>query len=352
MTTHHHWKDQLARSVTDLEELSEILGVDTGLLRPVISRYPMRITRHYLSLIHSPGDPQWLQAVPDPRELDGRDHLPDPLFEMRQSPVRSVIHRYPDRVIFLVSSQCAMICRHCMRKRLVGKPAGPETEPARSIDQGIAYIRRTKTIREVILSGGDPLLLETPVIDVILSELRSIPHIDHLRIHTRVPCTLPARITPALVEVLKKHQPLYMITHFNHPSELVAQSESALKQLADAGIPLGCQSVLLRGVNCDGNVMEKLMRSLVKNRVKPYYLHHPDPIRGTGHFRPSIDEGLSVMRALRGNVSGLCIPQYMIDLPGGLGKVPLLPDYIQAIDGNRAEVVNFQGRSCTYDFTG
>ncbi|MBF0301401.1 MAG: KamA family radical SAM protein [Desulfamplus sp.] len=349
----------------------------------VIERYPMRITPYYLSLIKSVGDPIWKQAVPDIAELyESKDEsvqpviVADPLHEERQSPVPSIIHRYPDRVIFLVSNQCAMYCRHCMRKRKVGLQiqqklsskfcrfklcSNEEYKKEESeniedygksdlIDLGLEYIRKTKEIRDVILSGGDPLLLNTEKIDRILFALRKIDHVETIRIHTRVVCTLPFRITDNLVSVLEKYHPLYINIHFNHPSEITDESASACDLLSSAGVPLGCQTVLLKGVNDNPETMITLMRKLIKIRVKPYYLHHPDMVEGTAHFRPSLDTGLDIMRSMRGSLTGIAIPQYMVDLPGGYGKVPVLLNYIKQRDSEKAVVENYQGKICEYRF--
>lgn len=337
------WRQLLAGSAVKADDLGKMVGADIPEIAQVVRTWPMRINPYYLSLIQEPNDPLWLQAVPSLEELSDDGLSPDPLTEESQSPVPSVIHRYPDRVIFLVSNQCAMYCRYCMRKRKVGIPSDEI-----DIDEGLSYIRKTKTISDVILSGGDPLLLSTDRIESILTSLFEIPHVDLVRIHTRVPSTLPQRITENLVAVLKRFRPLYLNTHFNHPDELTEVSEAACGRLADAGIPLGCQSVLLRGVNDSLDTMRVLMKKLLKNRIRPYYLHHPDQIQGTGHFRPSIQKGLEIMAGLRGHLSGLCVPYYMIDLPGGGGKVPLLPEYVTEKEGGRIEVVNFEGKSYIY----
>jgi len=232
-----------------------------------------------------------------------------------------------------------------MRKRKVGRPF---TVTDSTINSGIDYIRGNKTIREVIISGGDPLLLEDDEIDRILNDLRSIRHIEILRIHTRVPCTLPQRITKNLAAILKQYHPLFINTHFNHSAEITNQAALACATLADAGIPLGCQTVLLKGVNDSPSVMQILMKKLLTIRVRPYYIHHPDVVRGTSHFRTTIKEGLGIMRSLHGYTSGLCVPQYMIDLPGGGGKVPLLPEYIRDVSDENLNVKNYRGEIFNY----
>jgi lysine 2,3-aminomutase len=339
------WQRLIAESIVTAEDLAARLPVDPERIRPVIRRYPMRITPYYLGLIRREGDPIWRQAVPDPAEIADSPLAADGLGEESQSPVAHLTHRYPDRVLFAVSGECAMYCRHCMRKRKVGRAAGITTATRR---EGLAYIRDQRQVREVILSGGDPLMLADDVIGDLLAAPRAIPHVETIRIHSRIPCTLPQRITPSLVGILGRFHPLFFNTHFNHPAELTPAAARACAALADAGIPLGCQSVLLRGVNDDPDVMQTLLRGLLKMRVKPYYLHHPDPIRGTAHFRLPVRRGLELMRRLRGAVSGMAVPQYMIDLPGGGGKVPLLPDYVQGEGPNRLRVSNYRGEVFEY----
>jgi len=274
------------------------------------------------------------------------DHMAkDPLCEDLQSPVPNLIHRYPDRVLFMVSSQCSVHCRFCMRKRKMGNPF---IVSQKTVRDGIAYIKQNRYIHEVILSGGDPLLLEDEELHSIMDQLRSITHVEIIRIHTRIPCTLPQRITPALADMLRKHHPVFINIHFNHPDEITDESSSACAILADTGIPLGSQTVLLKGVNNDPKIIKRLMQGLLKIRVKPYYLHHPDPVRGTAHFRTSIKEGLDIMKKLRGHISGLCIPNYMVDLPEGGGKVPLLPEYIKDFSEDRLTIENFEGKMFDY----
>jgi len=286
----------------------------------------MRINPYYLSLIQKKGDPLWLQAIPDIRELENDSGAePDPLGEESQSPVPNLIHRYPDRVLFLVSDKCALYCRHCMRKRRVGHASAITRD---TIDQGIAYIQSNPAVKEVILSGGDPFLLSDEGLKKILHQIRLIPHVDILRIHTRVPCTLPHRVTYKLAQMLKQFHPIYINIQFNHPDEITSEASEACLRLADAGIPLGSQTVLLKGVNDDADVLEHLMRNLLRIRVKPYYLHHGDPVCGAAHFRTSIEKGLEIMRSLYERMPGIGIPQYVIDLPKGGGKIPLIPDYV------------------------
>jgi lysine 2,3-aminomutase len=318
------WRELLLKSIVSPHQLADFFPVDIDAVQRVNELYPMRINPYYLSLIRDQGDPLWIQAVADIRELQDHSAMQsDPLLEEGQSPVPHLIHRYPDRVVFLVSSQCAMYCRHCMRKRRVGR--GIRITP-KSLEKGIHYIRSTPVIREVILSGGDPLMLADDHLEYILRAIRMIPHVEILRVHSRVPCVLPQRITVGLVRMLRRFHPLYINIQFNHPNEITPESATACARMADAGIPLGSQTVLLKGVNDDADVMTNLMRNLVKIRVKPYYLHHGDPVSGTGHFRTTIAKGKEIMRALYAAIPGEAIPQYVIDLPGGGGKVPLDPN--------------------------
>lgn len=334
------WHDILSASIVTAAQLAKFLPVEESEVLKVTRRYPMRINPYYLSLISQKGDPIWKQAIPDIKEIRDSSDLDDPLSEEAQSPIPNLTHRYPDRVLFMVSNQCAMYCRHCMRKRKVGHPLVISDA---TIREGIKYIRQQKSIRNVIISGGDPLLLEDEALNIILERLYSISHLEIICIHTRVPCTLPQRVTKELAAMLKKFHPIFLNTHFNHPAEITPEAAKACTILADAGIPLGCQTVLLKGVNDNPAVMKLLMQNLLKIRVKPYYIHHPDPVKGTGHFRTSISNGLEIMKKLRGYVSGLGVPHYMIDLPGGGGKVPLLPEYVKGTYNGKLKVVNYKG---------
>jgi len=342
------WRRILSESIVTAGQLGRKLPVSPETAATVIETYPMRINPYFLSLIREPGDPIARQVVPDPAELfEGGLDDPDPLTETAQSPVPCLVHRYPDRALFLVSNQCAVYCRHCMRKRAVG--GSGQVTPA-AIDRGIDYIRSTPAVREVLLSGGDPLLLSDNRLREILRRLREIPHVELLRIHTRVPGALPQRVTGRLAGMLRRFNPLYLNIQFNHPDELTPEAVSACARLADAGIPLGSQTVLLKGVNDRPEVMIELMRKLLASRVRPYYLHHPDPVRGTGHFRVPVETGLAIMAHIRGNISGMGVPCYVIDLPGGGGKVPLLPDYGIRCDEDGMAVRNFEGKWFRYNF--
>jgi len=339
------WQKLLASSITSPEQLSQYFPVNKEEMRRVIACYPMRINPYYLSLIKEMGDPLWKQAVPDIRELSDENSAEDPLDEEGQSPVPNLTHRYPDRVLFLVSNRCAMYCRFCTRKRKVGRhfPINHET-----IEKGLAYIQSHKDIRDVLLSGGDPLLLSNKTLENILQALREMPHVEIIRIGTRVPCTLPQRITWHLCTMLKKYHPLYINIHFNHPDEITGASSLACIRLANAGIPLGCQTVLLRGVNDSPEVMKKLMQKLLTIRVRPYYLYQADLAKGTAHFRTPVEKGLEILKSLRGHTSGLCVPHFVIDAPGGGGKIPLIPDYLAGIKENLLVLRNYENNVYTY----
>ncbi len=334
-----NWKKVLSKSITTPQQLENLLGVETKDIERVISKYPMRINPYYLSLIREKGDPIYLQAVPDIREIEDTRGVEDPLAEEELSVAPGIVHKYPDRVLFLVSYQCAMYCRFCNRKRKVGKTG----VNWKLIKEGISYIKANKQIKEVLMSGGDPLLLEDRILFQILSELREISHLEIIRIGTRVPCTFPYRVTKRLANMLKRFHPLYVITHFNHPKEITPQSEMACSILANAGIPLFCQTVLLKGVNDNADTIKKLMRALIRIRVKPYYLFYPDYIKGTAHFWVPVEKGLEIMKSMYGWVSGLCIPFFAIDLNKGGGKVPLFPDYIEKREKNKWLIKNYKG---------
>ena len=327
--------DQIIKDNTDFPDCS----------RSVSDRYPVRVTPYYAGLITRTGDAVWKQCMPDARELEDTLQCPDPLAETSLSPIPGLIHRYPDRVVLLVSNRCAVYCRFCMRKRLVGSGDAPMGKEA--LQAALEYIAAHPSIHDVILSGGDPLMLDDSSLEYILTALRAIPHVAIIRIGTRVPVTLPARITSDLCALLKRYHPLYINTHFNHPSEITDDSAAACAMLADAGIPLGNQTVLLKDVNDTVETMRSLMTGLLKIRVKPYYLHQMDLVQGTAHFRTSVRIGLEIMRGLRGHLSGLAVPHYLIDLPGGKGKVAVLPDNVE-INGNTLLLRTYTGEYVTY----
>jgi len=349
------WKWQLRHCIKDLDTFETLLDIrlPENLRRQfklIVEKFPMSITPYYLSLIDTEdleNDPVFKQSFPAINELDVQStDMSDPLHEDRDSPVPGLTHRYPDRVLLLISNTCAMYCRHCTRKRRVGDR---DTIPSREqIMKGIEYIRDTPQVRDVLLSGGDPFLLSTDYLDWILSELKKIEHVEVIRIGTRTPAVLPYRITDELVEMLKKHHPLWINTHFNHPRELTASSRAALRKLADAGIPLGNQSVLLSGVNDCPRIMRSLVHKLVANRVRPYYLYQCDLSEGLSHFRTPVGKGIEILESLIGHTSGFCVPTYVIDAPAGGGKIPVMPNYLISWSTNKVVLRNYEGVITTY----
>jgi len=339
------WPQILRGSLRKPDEIAATFGLNADEIRKVARIFKTQITPYYASLIKHKGDPIYRQVVPDAAELERNTGLSDPLNEEEDSPVPSVVHRYPDRLLFLVSHSCASYCRFCTRKRKVGDPS--KIHP-RYIEDGLDYIRNHPEIRDVIVSGGDPLMLSDARLEYILKELRAIPHLEILRIGTRVPCFLPQRVTPRLAAMLKKYHPLYVNVHFNHPDEITEEAERALGLLADAGIPLGNQTVLLKGVNDDPAVMRRLMQKLLFVRVRPYYIYQADYVQGTDHLRTTVDKGLEVMDALRGWTSGLAVPYYVIDAPGGGGKIPVLPKYVQTMNDEQVVMRNYAGEIYAY----
>ncbi|GJL61074.1 MAG: lysine 2,3-aminomutase [Nitrospirales bacterium] len=340
------WKKVLAASITKPKDLAKHLGVDPKEVEAVVGPYPMRITPTVLSTIKSKGDAIWKQVVPEAIELDDIDAPDDPLEEDTDSPVPHLVHRYPDRVLLMVTNQCPIYCRFCTRKRLVGKPGFLKKG---ELDRAVAYLREHTEIRDVILSGGDPLLLPDRLIERILKGLRSIPHLELIRFGTRVPGTLPQRITPELCAIVKRFHPIYMNLHFNHPDELTKEVKEACGRLADAGVPLGAQTVLLKGVNDDPEIMKRLMQQLLLARVKPYYLYQADLTKGTNHFRTPVETGLKMIQSLQGHTSGMAVPHFVIDAPGGGGKIPLLPnDYLLNLDEDGAVLKNYENKTYHY----
>ena len=344
-----NWQKILNESITTSEDLYKHLGYTFGEIDDVISKYPLRINPYFLSLIKSEGDPIWKQVVPDPLEINDKACVADPLGEESLSTVPNIVHKYPDRVLFLVNNSCSAYCRFCTRKRKVGTDRLCVT--SETINRGVEYIRAHPAIKEVLISGGDPLLLEDEVIEEILAKLRSIPDLEVIRIGSRVTSTLPARITPGLVRILKQFHPLYINTHFNHPAEITKEAALACSMLADGGIPLGCQTVLLKGVNDNSKTLHSLFRKLLHIRVRPYYLFQADLTLGTNHFRTPTAAGISIMRELYGHLSGLAIPTLALDAPGGKGKIPLTPGYILN-SGDNLVFENFRGEICTYPEAG
>jgi lysine 2,3-aminomutase len=340
------WQRILREAITTPTQLPLPLQPPMPASSAVTDQYPMRINAYYLELIKEKGDPLWLQAVPQPQELDDRVCVADPLAEENLSPVANLVHKYPDRVLLLVTNQCAMYCRFCTRKRKVGTVDMVINDA--TIQAGLDYIRSRPQIRDVLVSGGDPLLLSDDRLDWLLASLRAIPSVEIIRIGSRVPCTLPMRVTAKLCRILKKYHPLYINTHFNHPREITAEAALACTRLADAGIPLGCQTVLLKGVNDQAATMAALMAKLLTIRVKPYYLFQGDLTRGTNHFRTTIACGQAIMQQLIGHTSGMAVPTYAVDGPDGAGKIPLTPTYIQSL-GAQLRFTNYQGKTCYYE---
>ncbi|MDP6476728.1 MAG: KamA family radical SAM protein [Nitrospinaceae bacterium] len=346
------WQKHLSDSVVKVEDLPFVPeSFDyRERLKKVVDIFPARINSYFLSQIKNENDPLWKQVVPTLDELDDivdEESLlvSDPLNEEGDMPVPELVHRYPDRVLLMVNNQCPIICRFCTRKRKIGFPGVVTRETLR---QGIDYIRKHSEVRDVILSGGDPLLVPDKELDRILSELRSIPHLEIIRIGTRVPGTLPQRVTPELCDILKKYHPLYFNMHFNHPEEITPEVEKACNMLADTGIPLGSQTVLLKGVNDDTGVMKELMHKLLMIRIKPYYIYQADMAMGTDHFRTDVQKGLNLISDLQGHTSGMGVPYFVIDAPGGGGKVRLLPNTV--IEHNEKEVIikNYEGKVFRY----
>ena len=312
----------LQQSLTTVDELIARFGaqhVDREAVEKAIDKFNLRITPAALAQIRAPGDPFWVQYVPTGEENEVIDGIVDSLDEDADSPVPNLTHRYPDRVLFLVSPVCATYCRFCTRRRKVGDP---EKIPLNQFDSAFAYLRQHTEVRDVILSGGDPFMLSDRRIEYFLKTLREIPHMEIIRIHTRMPSHLPQRITPALCSVIRKYHPIYINVHFNHPAELTPEALLSLELLADTGAPLGSQTVLLKGVNDEPAVMKELMLKLVKARVRPYYIYQADVVAGGEHFRTQFEKGLAIVRALRGWTSGLAVPHFVIDAPGGGGKIP------------------------------
>ena len=343
-----YWQESLRESVTTVDELVKRFGVehiDQEAVQRAIDGFNLRITPEMLNLVKEPGDAIWRQYVPTPEENEVVDGIVDSLGEDADSPVPNITHRYPDRVLFLVSPVCAAYCRFCTRRRKVGDP---EKIPLGQFDAAFDYIRQHTEVRDVSLSGGDPLMLSDRRVEYFLAKLRAIPHVEIVRIHTRIPSQLPERITPELCETIKKFHPVFVNVHFNHPDELTPATRTALARLADAGCPLGSQTVLLKGVNDDPVIMKRLMQELLKCRVRPYYLYQADLVAGGEHFRTSVAKGIEIIEALRGWTSGLAVPHFVIDAPGGGGKIPLLPEYVQSITDREVVLRNYAGKTFRY----
>ena len=353
-----HWKDwrwQIRHSIRSLEKFEYLTGIkfeekEKVDLQKTFEKFPLSITPFYLSVINKSNyknDPVFKQAFGGIGELTTleSEHA-DPLSEEKDSPVEGITHRYPDRVLFHVSNICSMYCRHCTRKRKVGDV---DFVPSKAqLTAGIEYIKNTPQIRDVLLSGGDPLMLPDDKIDWLLSEISQIPHVEIIRIGTRMPVVLPYRITDKLISILKKYHPLWINTHFNHPNEITASAKESLAKLADGGFPLGNQSVLLADVNDCPRIMKSLLHKLVQNRVRPYYLYQCDLSEGLSHFRTPIGKGIEIMESLIGHTSGFARPIYVIDAPGGGGKIPVMPNYIISWSTNKVVLRNYEGIITTY----
>lgn len=345
-----HWQvlnrietlDQLKKYVTLTAEEEEGVKESLKVLR-------MAITPYYLSLIdpENPNCPIRKQAIPTHQELvRAPEDQVDPLSEDEDSPVPGLTHRYPDRVLFLITDKCSMYCRHCTRRRFAGQKDA--SSPSERIDRCIDYIANTPTVRDVLLSGGDALLVSDERLEYILKRLREIPHVEIVRIGSRTPVVLPQRITPQLVDMLKKYHPVWLNTHFNHPNEVTEEAVEACERMANAGIPLGNQTVLLRGINDCTHVMKRLVHLLVKMRVRPYYIYVCDLSLGIGHFRTPVSKGIEIIENLRGHTSGYAVPTFVVDAPGGGGKIPVMPNYVVSQSPRHVVLRNYEGVITTY----
>jgi lysine 2,3-aminomutase len=347
------WKWQFRHRVKTLSELDRFFPMTADQreqLSSVLHEFRLGIPPYYLALIDPDDeyDPMRLQAVPSIDEfLNLGVGVADPLSEDAYSPVPGIVHRYPDRCLLIATNSCALYCRYCTRKRIMEEGEAPPSRP--QLEAMVGYIARTPSIRDVVISGGDPFTWSTARLGELLSMLRAVPHLEIIRIGTRVPVTLPQRVTPELCAMLENFSPLWINVHFNHPREVTREAARACDLLLRSGIPLNNQSVLLRGVNDDLATMRSLLHALMRIKVRPYYLYHCDPVRGTEHLRTSVAAGLAIIEGLRGHTSGLAVPTYVIDAPDGGGKVPVQPQYLQSYVEGRAVLRNFQGRMFEYN---
>lgn len=346
------WKWQVKNRVETLEQLKSYIKLteeeEEGVSKS-LKTLRMAITPYYLSLIDpdNPECPVRKQAIPTGYETHvSPADLLDPLHEDEDSPVPGLTHRYPDRVLLLITDMCSMYCRHCTRRRFAGQK--DDESPGDNIQKAIDYIAATPQVRDVLLSGGDALMVSDAKLESIIKRLRDIPHVEIIRIGSRVPVVCPQRITPKLVEMLKQYHPIWLNTHFNHPDEITAESAAACERLANAGIPLGNQSVLLRGVNDCVNIMKRLVHKLVKIRVRPYYIYQCDLSMGLEHFRTPVSKGIEIIEGLRGHTSGYAVPTFVVDAPGGGGKTPVMPTYVVSQSPGRVVLRNFEGVITTY----
>ena len=346
------WKWQVRNRIETLEQLNQYISLseeEQEGVRQCLKTLRMSITPYYLSLIdpNDPHDPIRKQAIPTAAEThQSAADLLDPLHEDEDSPVPGLTHRYPDRVLFLITDMCSMYCRHCTRRRFAGQK--DDESPMERIERALEYIEKTECVRDVLLSGGDCLMVSDEKLEYIISRLRKIDHVEIVRLGSRTPVVCPQRITPELCNMLKKYHPVWLNTHFNHPNEFTDESRAALARLADAGIPLGNQTVLLRGVNDCVHVMKSLMHNLVKNRVRPYYIYQCDLSMGIEHFRTPVSKGIEIIEALRGHTSGYAVPTFVVDAPGGGGKTPVMPNYVISQSPHKVILRNFEGVITTY----
>ena len=346
------WKWQVKNRIETYEELSKYFTFapeEAEGIKKALAKFRMAITPYYLSLIdpNDPYDPIRRQAIPAGEECNiAPADLNDPLHEDEDSPAPGLTHRYPDRVLFLITDMCSMYCRHCTRRRFAGQK--DDESPSERIEKCLAYIEKTPQVRDVLLSGGDCLMVSDQKLEYIIGRLRKIPHVEIVRLGSRTPVVCPQRITPELCEMLKKYHPIWLNTHFNHPNEFTPEAEQALARLANAGIPLGNQTVLLRGVNDCVYVMKKLMHELVRNRVRPYYIYQCDLSMGLEHFRTPVSKGIEIIENLRGHTSGYAVPTFVVDAPGGGGKTPVMPQYVISQSPDKVILRNFEGVITTY----
>lgn len=346
------WKWQVKNRIETLEDLKKYIKLtaeeEEG-VKKSLETLRMAITPYYLSLIDpdNPDCPIRKQAIPTGAETyRSAADLVDPLHEDEDSPVPGLTHRYPDRVLLLITDMCSMYCRHCTRRRFAGQK--DDESPANNIDRAIDYIERTPQVRDVLLSGGDALMVSDAKLESIIKRLRAIPHVEIIRIGTRTPVVCPQRITDKLVDMLKQYHPIWLNTHFNHPNEVTPESIAACEKMANAGIPLGNQSVLLRGVNDCVNIMKKLVHLLVKMRVRPYYIYQCDLSMGLEHFRTPVSKGIEIIEGLRGHTSGYAVPTFVVDAPGGGGKIPVMPNYLISQSPGKVILRNYEGVITTY----
>jgi len=344
------WRWQIRSRIQDFARFERMLALSNDertALEQGGSMLPVGVTPYYMSLLShdNPNQPLRRSVIPTTHEfVCAAGESADPLAEEEMSPVPGLVHRYPDRVLLLVSDFCSTYCRYCTRSRVVGH--GILTPAMSRLEKIFEYIRVNPQIRDVLVSGGEPLCLSDDRLDWILTELRRIPHVEIVRIGTKAPVVLPQRITPQLTRMLRRHHPIWMSLHFTHPDECTAEASRACAQLADAGIPLGSQTVLLKGINDDLETMKKLVKKLMTMRVRPYYIYQCDPIYGSAHFRTSIEKGLEIIRGLRGFTSGYAVPTFVVDAPGGGGKIPVMPDYVIGREGEDVLLRNYEGKVC------